>query len=366
MYSPPTLLFIVLCASGVTAWGADPSAPAAVAGQAEGLAVRVIPLDVKPHQGVLGMASDKVTDGSDFLRLKLLVVSPQSFGDVSLTVSDSYGKTVDTMSLKGSTGVTEYWTKIIPGNAYSLSVTGPSQAPGSSVTVWRVLRSIEPPTALSIVNGFDDRKPITQVADPLVKAAARAVVKLFIQEGDLTESCTGFLIGPQIVMTNRHCLATAADCANTVALFDYDTSTMVPASQQRRCRQVEHSSQTYDYTTFDLDSPPDPTINALSFGTQSAVDGQALTVIEHPGGEPKQVTYTHCTASHDPVNGYGANSDFTHTCATLTGASGSPMLDASMKVVGLHHLGQTDDERIYNRAVRIEPIIADLKTSVTQ
>jgi endonuclease G len=204
------------------------------------------------------------------------------------------------------------------------------------------------------------------VTDPAVKAAARAVVKLFIQEGDLTESCTGFLIGPQMVMTNQHCLATAADCANTVALFDYDTSTMVPASQQRRCRKVEHSSQTYDYTTFDLDGPSDPTITALSFGAHSAVDGQALTVIEHPGGEPKQVSYTHCTANHDPVNGYGTNSDFTHTCATLTGASGSPMLDASMKVVGLHHLGQTDDERIYNRAVRIEPIITELNTPGTQ
>jgi V8-like Glu-specific endopeptidase len=78
-------------------------------------------------------------------------------------------------------------------------------------------------------------------------------------------------------------------------------------------------------------------------------------VIQHPGGEPKQVSFIACEAIQDPVDGRGPETDFTHTCDTAGGSSGAPVFDLQGRLVGLHHYGFAEGQIEAwreNRAVR--------------
>lgn len=341
----------------------DRTRPAVIAEPSLLFSPRVLRLDqVSDEHGIL--ASTRGADhDADFLRLRLIVIAPTPLSHATITVTDDAGKQTDLIDLNGLSGVREVWTRIIPGNRFLLTVSGQSQPSGSTVSVWQMLRNVTPPQALSIVQGHDDREAMASVTDPTLRAAGRAVVKLLFQIGYQTYSCTGFLIKPDKVVTNEHCIATSAACDTTAVLFDYDSVTMVPAAQQRRCMRVLQVDHTLDYSALQLDAPADRAIQPLAFGQRSPAPNERLILIEHPGGEPKQVSRTVCKAAANPVRGNGTNTDFTHTCATLNGSSGSPVLDALMHVVGLHHFGIGDDEPTYNRAVRVEPIAQSLVSS---
>ena len=84
-------------------------------------------------------------------------------------------------------------------------------------------------------------------------------------------------------------------------------------------------------------------------------------MVEHPAGEAKQVSRIDCKAIANPVAGRATRTDFTHNCDTLGGSSGSGLLDSQLMVVGLHHFGIGGDEPKFNRAVRVEPIVAKLR-----
>lgn len=338
----------------------DRTRPAVVAEPSSRFSPAILRLDqAADASGALASVSGADAD-ADFLRLRLLVVAPTAISNVSLIVSDNAGQPVDTINLTEIVGVREIWSHIIPGQKFSIRANGRTQAAGSSVTVWQLFKNVTPPEALSIVDGKDDREPFANVTDPKLRAAGRAVVKLLFQVGERMYSCTGFLVKPNQVLTNEHCVATAPVCATTVVLLDYDTVTMVPAARQRRCNAIRDADHSLDYSELELDSPVDASIQPLTFAAHSPAAGEALIVIEHPGGAPKQISRVICKAVSNPVRGNAKDTDFTHTCATLNGSSGSPVLDASMQVVGVHHFGIGDDEPTYNRAVRIERISQSL------
>jgi V8-like Glu-specific endopeptidase len=353
---------IIVTIFSKTAQSQDRLLPSIVAGASVGFESISLRLDVPTDANGTVAGASGADDGADFLRLRLFVTTPTRLDSIKVVVSDGAGHPVDTIDLTGVAGAREYWTRMIPGKKFSIRATGKPQAPGSTLTVWQLLRSVVPPTSLSII-GTDDREPFAQVADVKIHAAGRAVVKLLYQEGPQTYACTGFLISQKRVVTNEHCIATEDSCATTVVLFDYDTETMVPAANQRRCSGTPKTNHELDYSVLDLDQPADGSIHPLQLAGRSAANGESLLIIEHPGGEPKQISRTVCKGVQNPVRGNGATSDFTHSCATLGGSSGSPVLNSTLQVVGLHHFGVGGDELNYNRAVRVEPITQSLAGS---
>ena len=92
----------------------------------------------------------------------------------------------------------------------------------------------------------------------------------------------------------------------------------------------------------------------LSFSNSDVQRGDKLYVIQHPAGEAKQISDLDCTVKDVPVNGYAPRLDFSHTCDTLGGSSGSPVFNEAGEVVGLHHLGMAPTGSFVdvNRAVR--------------
>lgn len=206
--------------------------------------------------------------------------------------------------------------------------------------------------------------------------AARSVAKLSFPEKEKLATCTGFLVAPSLLLTNHHCVNTMDTCFGTVVMFGYqrDANGHVMPTHQYDCLAIVKASKPHDYALLQLDgSPGTPDAwGVVKFNpSASLATGQALHLVQHPGGEPKRVTLDDCnvTTLKAPGSVPEVESDFGHKCDTESGSSGSPMFDKSHRVVGLHHFGF--DKKLErwaweNRAVHIGPILLEIDAFLRQ
>ncbi len=156
---------------------------------------------------------------------------------------------------------------------------------------------------------------------------------------------TGFLIAPGILMTNHHVLTSAEVAAASFIEFDYELD------------GSGHDRQSYTY----LLRPQDFFFNheALDFAvcavaptarekkrpvkdfswlklnrtTGKVLLTEYLTIIQHPGGQRKQI----CVRENQVLR---LDTDtIWYATDTLGGSSGSPAFNSSWQVIALHHLG---------------------------
>lgn len=226
--------------------------------------------------------------------------------------------------------------------------------------------------------------PITKISGPLsspIKAAGRSIARLMIQwdGNDLPVSCTGFLVGSDLLMTNRHCIRSGSEARDTDVQFDYDRDDAEPLQVQ--VKELLLTSCDLDFVLLRLNT---------SFACKNAACNTAferpalplarnpiltpgqtrLVAIQHPDGEAKQVSVDGCVADQLELMGSSSTlTDFAHKCDTKGGSSGTPLQlisDGNMigAVVGLHHLGFRVDSvneegpKQINRAVLTKEIIA--------
>ncbi|MBY0311906.1 MAG: DNA/RNA non-specific endonuclease [Phycisphaerales bacterium] len=222
---------------------------------------------------------------------------------------------------------------------------------------------------------------------------ARAVcrIRLMNSTRETVGFGTGFLVARNTLLTNHHVLPTAAHARWARAEFSY-----------------EHDALGGDRVPviFDFDLSIPPVINApldfclvgvqpysigdgaplLPFGwlpldptPGKTVEGEYLTIIQHPGGERKQI----CVRENRLIK-YLDHSLWYQT-DTVAGSSGAPVFNNGWQVVGLHHSGVprtnkkgdilTVDGKIYdasmnentiawlgNEGIRVSSILAHLRT----
>jgi hypothetical protein len=197
--------------------------------------------------------------------------------------------------------------------------------------------------------------------------------------------CTGWLVAPQYVVTNQHCVAENATddltatrpydqyqtnlCGTGGALrirFDHQRATGAPGYQRPsntvyRCKRMVVASFAYDLAIIELDRAAPETHKPLRVAASYAPGGQSAFIVGHPGGTPKKIsyrnrtgtTYAPCIAYPSRYPGPPDGSDdphphhvrknanqFNHSCDTIGGNSGSAVLDATtLEVIGLHWSG---------------------------
>lgn len=197
--------------------------------------------------------------------------------------------------------------------------------------------------------------------------------------------CTGWLVGPRHLVTNQHCVASDATedltetkpfdqyrtdlCGQGGSLrirFDHQTASAVagytrPSDTIYRCKRMVLAAFAYDLAIIELDREVPASHKPLRIASSFTPSGQQAFIIGHPGGTPKKISYRNRTGStYAPCVAYPSRypeaadgsddphphhvrknaNQFNHTCDTIGGNSGSPVLDANtLEVIGLHWSG---------------------------
>ncbi len=235
----------------------------------------------------------------------------------------------------------------------------------------------------NLIYGLDNRKDIFEVTNPLFLKLAKAtaamvrvntfqytsVQKVFdiggvntleraqnvcasekFSEQPAAATCSGFLVGPDTLVTAGHCFK-AFDlpenvCKNFVWVFDYhmksathDPTKNIPLENIYLCKKVIAAKldTEVDYAVIKLDRK---VLNRepLKFRTTGKVSSDAkLVVIGHPSGLPSKVSDDGKITRNTDLHKFSTNLD------TFQGNSGSAVFDATTGVVeGILIQGRTD------------------------
>lgn len=201
--------------------------------------------------------------------------------------------------------------------------------------------------------------------------ASKSVCRIEVREGGFFGYGTGFLVAPDILITNNHVIPNKKRATQALARFDYHVD-----AKDKRCEghAFEFNPDKFFLTDKNLDftlvalQPESidkkllkkyPPIK-LSPHKENVYVNDCLSIIQHPQGYFKSV------ALRENELLQFAGEDFIHYLTdTEPGSSGSPVFDDKWKPVALHHSGIPDPETkggwLANEGIRISSIAAFVK-----
>lgn len=239
-----------------------------------------------------------------------------------------------------------------------------------------------------IIQG-NELQPVNYLELGMLAARSICRIKLIDASGTHCGWGTGFLIAPEVLLTNNHVFPTLGMARRSIAQFDVEQDIF---GASKPVAEFSLEPDRLFHTLADLDfsvvavSPRAAGGEPLSrYGflpligaTGKVVDGEWLTIVQHPEGKAKQVCVreNRLLTRTDDVLWYSTD--------TLGGSSGSPVFNNGWQVVALHHKGvpeekngriQTVDGRdfdpgrdredvikwVANEGIRISRIVATLK-----
>ena len=184
-------------------------------------------------------------------------------------------------------------------------------------------------------------------ADSVFAMLGRPVGRLDIFTDAGNFPCTAFLVASDLILTNHHCVpgitsnasAGAQEIIGLQFVAGYTQDGVAEGAETFLVRpQPIEASQELDYAVLRVVGAPGERFGVLPLGTRAPRNNDPFWVIGHPMGEAQRISREQCRAN-TPVLSQGK---LLHTCDTLPGNSGSPVLDATtQKVIGLHHAGSS-------------------------
>jgi V8-like Glu-specific endopeptidase len=323
--------------------------------------IRVVEADLNA-QGPIWWQQTVRRIGANYIRFHIETENATEVTDTILLVEGRGGVSLS-YDLSGIGGK-EFWSGLVPGGLAVLSIRGGARPVGLELRIPEIVFQAETGKLSSV---WGDRDETVHINDPSVPASVRElsspIAKLVFQSGGAPRTCTGFLVDEATLLTNEHCINSEESCATLVALFGYqfDADDSLNFGKQYTCAGFDSSKVNFelDASLVSLHGAPGAEWGVVNLGMAGADIGAPLALIQHPGGEPKQVSFIQCSALAQPVDGRGTGTDFTHTCDSAGGSSGAPVFDAGGHLVGLHHYGFAEaqvQEWTENRAVRLERI----------
>jgi V8-like Glu-specific endopeptidase len=325
------------------------------------LTMQVMPLQNPRRLQAASVLVPQTPEQTTSVRIHLRLINPGR-ENWSVLIQNSRGALLERIGPAAFVQA-EYWTDEIPGGNARLSVKDGTPEVDVEVDSYAVSVQIAQPQGIigpvdESVSIVDQRAPARAVS--IAPAVARLKVVTPLGPAD----CTGFLVGSDLLLTNFHCISTNQEAAFARVELGVET----PKPTQFKVIKIEASNRVFDYSLLRLSA------NASKFGrmyiSTTDVPTSRLFLIEYPGGKIKKVAYPpKCAEGRKLVPGVdNLLNDFGHTCDTLGGSSGSPVLRWDDKlVVGLHHWNyEKDVEGSQNQAVRIVGIVADLKSQITK
>lgn len=169
----------------------------------------------------------------------------------------------------------------------------------------------------------------------LALAAARSVVLVNTHDPEIGKG-SGFMIAPDLVITNHHVIPTAEIAAQSTFTFNYQLDAN---DLEAPTETVSAVSGGLFYTNPDLDVTVAQIKHAagvfapLRLSTSNARMGDRVSIIQHPGGHFKKISMQHNFVQ------YADSRVLQYTTSTEPGSSGSPVFNDDFDVIAIHHSG---------------------------
>lgn len=178
----------------------------------------------------------------------------------------------------------------------------------------------------------------------MARAASRSVMRITYL--DRTPLGTGFLISPKLVLTNNHVLSNIIEARQACIEFDYEDDGQSKQKPVTRFKLdpdrlfLTDPKDDLDFALIAVGDRLDGGFSLADFGflpllntPDKHIKGIFVNVIQHPGGDPKQIVLreNRILARTMTTLIYGTD--------TLRGSSGSPVFNDDWEVVALHHWG---------------------------
>ncbi|WP_204249424.1 DNA/RNA non-specific endonuclease [Planococcus versutus] len=197
---------------------------------------------------------------------------------------------------------------------------------------------------------------------------SKAVCRIAIRgrTGQLEGYGTGFLVAPNLLLTNNHVLETAESAMYAVAEFNYqddvDFMPLEVISFRLDPDLLFMTDKALDFTLVAIEPNNSNAVAISDFGylpllpkPGKILEGEYVSIIQHPNGGPKAITIRENEVKF-------ISSDFVqYVSDTEPGSSGSPVFNDQWMVVALHHAGIPDpnDNKVWiaNEGIRISSII---------
>lgn len=161
--------------------------------------------------------------------------------------------------------------------------------------------------------------------------AAEAVVRIEIPG---VGAGTGFLVAPDLMMTNHHVIADADQARRAEVTFFYELDI---AKRERTTRTVGTADNALLFTDADLDvtlvrlKDPPTLDHYLPLRPARLEQDRRVAIIQHPGGFLKNISI------QNNLVAFADNRLVQYYTSTQPGSSGSPVFDDDFAVVAIHH-----------------------------
>ncbi|MDR4947173.1 DNA/RNA non-specific endonuclease [Neobacillus cucumis] len=220
--------------------------------------------------------------------------------------------------------------------------------------------------AFERIFGGNDLFPISYFEAGL--KAAKPVCRIEVRDriGRTLGFGTGFLVSPNLLLTNNHVLENEDSALFSVAQFNYE---MDFDQKERPIKSFRFNpnilfitDQKLDFTLVAIEEISADGSKSSDFGFLPLLPqkgkvllGEYVSIIQHPSGAPKAVAFR----ENKIIDIFD---DYIHySTDTQPGSSGSPVFNDQWIVVGLHHAGVPDPNDttnyISNEAIRISSIL---------
>ena len=219
--------------------------------------------------------------------------------------------------------------------------------------------------AMERIMGKSDLFPISYLQMGTNSGNSICRIQIRDDKGSFIGSGTGFLVSDNVLMTNNHVIDSMRTALNSIAEFNYqDDVNFMPCPTctfRLNPEQFFVTDEELDFTLVALKDNPSSDKQPKDFGHLHLIaeegkilEGEYVSIIQHPNGRPKAVTIRENKVS-------SILDDFIHYLTdTEPGSSGSPVFNDQWIVVALHHSGVPDPNKknawIANEGIRISSI----------
>lgn len=204
------------------------------------------------------------------------------------------------------------------------------------------LRSICGTSDLVYVNDYDGSLGVSQ---EFVETHKPSVGKMN------SVICTGTLIGEDLFITASHCVGNKTVGEEILFDYEYEAGSQTTLLEQKVFNVTEivedGASSGLDYAVLRLEGTPGREIGFKNLNKAPLVGGDAIAIIQHPGGRPKMI-------EAGTVSGFNTNQLLYGDLDTEGGSSGSGVLDQDGLIVGIHTNGGCYGSAGQNKGTRVE------------